>query len=198
MGTPVENVTLRVAAMSDVPRLVEISRITQGEHAARLPDDFAPHDDPVCASVYPDILGGKIDGQIVVAERGGEILGHSGFYILPYPAPENRHDKVATILDLSLDPLARGEGIGARLLNHAIDAATSEGATRVHAQVWRDNPASQALFTQHGFDACHTEFRHRVAPALPGPPPQNQPVSQAWAWLGAAIVIALVAYIASA
>lgn len=187
--------TVRTAGMADLPRLVALSRITQTEHAARLPDHFSEHDDPFSTQIYRRILKGELEGAIFVATRGELILGHAGFHIWPFPAPENRHARVATVLDLTIDPEHRGQGLGRVLLDRLLDAARQAGATSVHAQVWRENPASAALFETSGFDRSYTEFRLGLAPALDGPPPvPGKPVWPIVTLLGLGMAAAAAAF----
>ncbi|AZQ68575.1 GNAT family N-acetyltransferase [Silicimonas algicola] len=160
---------VRPARSADVPRLVEISRITQAEHAARLPDMFSGKDDPVCARTYPDILAGRTPGAVVVAHDGARILGHAGAAIVPVEAPEQRHHRTGLILDVSVDRDARGTGVGRLLLDALADAMRGMGATDLRAQVWTGNAASESLFTAANFAPMHREFRLSLAPSLEGP-----------------------------
>ncbi len=160
---------VRPARSADVPRLVEISRITQSEHAARLPDMFSGNDDPVCARTYPDILSGRTPGAIVVAHDGERIIGHAGAAIVPVEAPERRHHRTGLILDVSVDPEVRGTGVGRLLLDALTDTMRGLGATDLRAQVWTGNAASESLFTAAQFAPMYREFRLSLAPSLDGP-----------------------------
>lgn len=54
------------------------------------------------------------------------------------------------LLLLAVDPAAQGRGIGRRLLDHFIDDARKNGASRIHLEVRDGNPAI-ALYEAAGF-----------------------------------------------
>jgi ribosomal-protein-alanine N-acetyltransferase len=57
----------------------------------------------------------------------------------------------AEILTLAVDPAARGQGLGRRLLQSAAAHAASLGAQSMFLEVGTDNPAALALYAGLGF-----------------------------------------------
>ena len=57
----------------------------------------------------------------------------------------------AELLLIAVKPLARGKGIGKRLLDHMIRAAAARGAARLHLEVRDGNPALR-LYGEKGFE----------------------------------------------
>ena len=55
------------------------------------------------------------------------------------------------LYSIVVDPARRGRGLGARLLQDAIDLATEAGAPALSLEVREDNPAALALYRAHGF-----------------------------------------------
>lgn len=58
---------------------------------------------------------------------------------------------VAYLLSMWVDPVARGRGIGAALVNDLLAWAGSLGYTKVLLDVGRENPRAQALYRSCGF-----------------------------------------------
>jgi putative acetyltransferase len=56
------------------------------------------------------------------------------------------------ILGIALLPEARGRGLGAALLQAAIDKSWSRGLTRIELAVRADNPNAKALYERFGFE----------------------------------------------
>ena len=198
MGAFGVTAAIRMATPDDLARLATLSRTTQTEHASRLPDIFDAEDTPVSVDAYSNIVKGKIDGAVLVAESDGQIVGHAGFYLMPMPATTDRHHITATVLDVSIAEGYRGQGIGRQLLDKLKSAAKDRGATDMRAQVWRGNTVSEALFDKVGFDRVFTEFRQQFEPSRAGAFDKvrnRRPTLLSWLWLviGALVVIGMFA-----
>lgn len=71
------------------------------------------------------------------------------------PLGQVRFDKDGTVMNISysLDPIARGKGLGARLLELGISKVSESNSDAViQAQVKKDNPASRKIFINLGFN----------------------------------------------
>ncbi len=60
----------------------------------------------------------------------------------------------AEVLTLAVDPAARRQGLGRRLVAAFLDAARARQATRAFLEVAADNDAALALYLQAGFAIC--------------------------------------------
>lgn len=87
-----------------------------------------------------DHLLAVVDGAIAGYVR----LGH------PTPLPASKH--VTEIRGLAVDPVHRNKGIGAALVQAAIDEATRRGAHKVSLRVMGGNPTAQRLYKRMGFE----------------------------------------------
>lgn len=65
------------------------------------------------------------------------------------------------VLGLALLPEARGRGLGAKLLQAAIDKSWARGLTRIELAVRVDNLKAKALYEQFGFE--HEGFIRRAS-----------------------------------
>ena len=68
-------------------------------------------------------------------------------------------------LGIGLLPEARGQGIGARLLEAAIGRARRRGIEKIELQVYASNRRARAVFRRHGF---RVEGRRRRGRKLDG------------------------------
>jgi ribosomal-protein-alanine N-acetyltransferase len=59
----------------------------------------------------------------------------------------------AELLLLAVSPTSRRRGVGRRLLEHFVERAISDGATRVHLEVRDGNPAIE-MYRSAGFEAA--------------------------------------------
>lgn len=78
--------------------------------------------------------GGQVVGWCDILPQGGESCAHVG------------------VLGMGLLPHARHRGIGARLLQAAIDAAWAQGLARIELSVRAGNANARALYRRHGFE----------------------------------------------
>jgi ribosomal-protein-alanine N-acetyltransferase len=78
----------------------------------------------------------------LVAEVAGEVAG----YLLAWRTPDQLH-----ILNVAVDPARRRDGIGALLLQRAIDEARRGGMHEVTLEVRRTNLAARAMYRAFGF-----------------------------------------------
>jgi ribosomal-protein-alanine N-acetyltransferase len=80
--------------------------------------------------------------QTLAAEAEGEIVG---FVMVRVAVGE------AEILTLAVDPARRRQGLGAALVDGALETARRAGAHAVFLEVATDNPAAIALYGKLGF-----------------------------------------------
>ncbi len=105
--------------------------------AARLADLHAgAFSAPWDAAAFEALLGQA--GVVAIEAR-------EGFILLRAVADE------AEILTLAVDPVARRQGLGARLVQQGATAAAALGATRLFLEVADDNLPALALYTRAGF-----------------------------------------------
>ncbi|SCX73155.1 GNAT family N-acetyltransferase [Variovorax sp. EL159] len=91
----------------------------------------------VIASGFPHFVA--VDGDKVIGWCDmSPVFGHSRVHI--------------GVLGIALLPEARGQGLGGRLLQAAIDKAWSRGLTRIELSVRTDNLNAKALYERLGFE----------------------------------------------
>jgi len=95
------------------------------------------------------------DSQVVVADRGGEVIGFIAFHALP----RFEHDDVIVrILALVVDAGARERGLGRELMAEAERFARERGAAFVEVTAGRHRPEARHLYETLGYDASVTAY----------------------------------------
>jgi ribosomal protein S18 acetylase RimI-like enzyme len=144
--------TIRPALPKDLP---SIGRL--GALLVRMHHDFDPQRflaaTPHTEQGYARFLGTQIDEPsaiVLVAERGGEVLGYSyaGMEGLDYMALRG---PCGALYDIIVDPAHRGRGVGRLLLDATITALEARGAPRVVLSTAERNEGAQRLFANAGF-----------------------------------------------
>jgi ribosomal protein S18 acetylase RimI-like enzyme len=127
-------VLLRRATAADVPRLTEVVRAAYAHYVVRLGGPPRPMTDD-----YAEVVRTH---RVVVAERGGEILGlivlgvsEEGFFV----------DNVA------VDPSHQGVGVGKALLEHAESAARDADFDSIYLYTHERMDDNLALYSRIGY-----------------------------------------------
>jgi GNAT superfamily N-acetyltransferase len=95
------------------------------------------------------------DSHVVVADRGGEVIGFIAFHALP----RFEHDDVVVrILALVVDAGARERGLGHDLMAEAERFARERGAAFVEVTAGRHRPEARHLYESLGYDASVTAY----------------------------------------
>lgn len=120
------NLTLRPAVLADLPRLVEIQRLSP-EAAQWTEQD------------YRQLLMGTRAARCVAAELLGEL---AGFLVFQRPASDQ-----VEILNLAVYPARRRRGVGKLLLDHVLGL----GAAEIFLEVRAGNEPALAFYRRAGF-----------------------------------------------
>ena len=115
------------------PGLMQMPHASEEQQRARLADSLAP---------------GKAD-LLLVAERGGELVGSAGMHPVG-PSPRRRH---VMAIGISVRADAQGQGVGSALMQAMCDYADRWiGLLRLELSVYVDNERAIALYRRFGFE----------------------------------------------
>jgi ribosomal protein S18 acetylase RimI-like enzyme len=139
---------LRPAKAADISALAEIFMASwQRGYPGIVPDRVLASIDLAAAR---DIIGEPGSQQAlttVVAELSGVAAG----YIQYGPDTEAADDHTGYVAALYVHPDHAGQGVGRRLLNHAIDEMSRQSRDHVRLWVFTDNERAAGLYTSAGF-----------------------------------------------
>lgn len=156
--------TIRPALPKDLPSVARL-----GAQLVRMHHDFDPERflaaTPHTEQGYARFLGTQLeepDVIVLVAERGGEVLGYSyaGLEGLDYMALRG---PCGALYDLIVDPAHRGHGVGRQLLDATLAALATRGAPRVVLSTAERNDGAQRLFAHAGFRRTMIEMTRELA-----------------------------------
>ena len=101
----------------------------------------AVYDSPWSVRVFYDELA-LANRRYIVAEEDDTIIGYGGMLIV---------ENDGHITTLAVDPEARRQRLGTRMMVALIDAALDMGVSHVTLEVRMSNEAAQALYARFGF-----------------------------------------------
>jgi ribosomal protein S18 acetylase RimI-like enzyme len=128
----------------DAARFIEATPQTQHGYASYLRSQLA----------NPDIV-------MLVAERGGEVLGYTFAGVEGYDYMELR-GPAGVLYDIVVDPEHRGHGIGQALLEATLAELKTRGAPRVLLSTAERNEVAQRLFARAGFRRTMIEMTREL------------------------------------
>ena len=160
-GTPA--VTIRPAAPADLRAVGRLGALLVRTHHDFDSKRFMPAT-PQTERGYASFLGSQLadpDVIVLVAERGGEVLGYT------YAAVEgvdymSLRGPAGVLHDIVIDPTHRGRGVGRMLLDATLTALEARGAPRVVLSTAERNEAAQRLFARAGFRRTMIEMTREL------------------------------------
>lgn len=148
--TPAVDVSVRNAFAADGEAIAAI--YNEGIEDRQATFQTRPHDPGEL-----ELKTGQLGGQLLVAERDGRVVGWAG-----WSGYDDRADYYAGIAECAVyvGRDARGQGVGAALLNGLADEASQFGVHKLVAKIFTTNEPSVAMFRRCGFREVGTHLRH--------------------------------------
>ena len=143
---------IRPAVPSDLATIGKLGELLVRTHHEFDSDRFmAPT--PGTERGYASFIGTQLDEPdviVLVAERGGEVVGYTyaGIEGTDYMSLRG---PAGALYDIVVDPAHRGHGIGQLLLDATLGALHEKGAPRVVLSTAERNEGAQRLFERAGF-----------------------------------------------
>ncbi len=152
------NITIRPARREDVARIVEL---LADDPLGATREQFA---DPLPETYYHafEAIAEDANHRLVVLEVDGRIQGTLQLSIIPYLT--YRGGRRALVEAVRISRQGRGQGLGALLVEWAIDQARSEGCHVVQLTTDRQRPEALAFYQRLGFEATHHGLKLHLSP----------------------------------
>lgn len=145
---------LRPATQNDVPALAALGRSSFTDAFGHLyrPEDLAAflhevHDEDAVAE---EIAGSECRHALAVAEDGALL----GYCKLRHPSKLRAHSTARNPLELGqlyCAAAATGQGVGAALMDWALEQARLGGHDAIHLSVYSENHGAQRFYARYGF-----------------------------------------------
>jgi len=151
--------TIDEAALTDVPQLAELLELLFSQEA-----DFQP-DRAKQERGLNLIIEAPWVGRVFAARDGDQLVG---MVLLVFTVSTAEGGPVCLLEDLVVRADHRGNGLGTRLLLHALAYADTHGYSRVTLLTDRVNEGALRLYRRHGFVASGMQvLRRSVRPGDP-------------------------------
>ncbi|MGW9439663.1 N-acetyltransferase family protein [Streptomyces sp. NPDC055607] len=148
------DIGIRIAVQDDIPAIVAMLSDDPLGATRETPDDLAPYQ-----SAYRRMRDDP-NQLLVVADRGGEVVGTLQLTIIP--GLSRRGATRSVIEGVRVHGSERGRGLGARLVEWAIDESRRQGCQLV--QLTSDSARTDAhrFYERLGFTGSHVGFKLRL------------------------------------
>jgi ribosomal protein S18 acetylase RimI-like enzyme len=143
-------ITIRPAAMNDVPRLEALLYQVHALHAEGRPDLFRPGCKKYTADQLRNILADPEHTPVFVAVADGVVAGYCFCIHQEQTAASMQPITTLYVDDLCVDEHMRGDGIGGALYRHAVAYARQHGYHNLTLNVWSCNPTAMAFYQKCG------------------------------------------------
>jgi GNAT superfamily N-acetyltransferase len=134
--------TIELADLSDIPQLVDLLNLLFTQEA-----DFRPDREKQARGLRLIIESAHV-GCIFVAHEGNDVVG---MVSLLFTISTAEGGPVCWLEDMVVRPDRRGNGLGSRLLRHAVDYARAGGFSRITLLTDRINSRAIRFYAWHDF-----------------------------------------------
>ena len=151
---------IRLAKSEDIPRLQELlEQILIVHHQAR-PDVFKSKGSKFTDSELEAVINDSKKPVFVYEDDEGRILGHLFLMIKEETENDGPLKAVKTLFidDLCVDKEARGQKLGEKLYQFALDYAKELGCYNLTLHVWNDNEGAVRFYERLGMKPRYTEM----------------------------------------
>jgi ribosomal protein S18 acetylase RimI-like enzyme len=148
-----QSINIRPAILHDINALEGLNREVQEFHVRNYPHIFKEtSSDEVKDWFRQQFKAGEI--HIFVACREIDIVGYLMLRLIRWPVNPFTHPREFAYIDqIGVTESCRGQGIGRKLMDHAIDFANTLGFDCIELDVWSKNTRAKIAFEKMGFSS---------------------------------------------
>ena len=139
--------SLRRATKADLPRILALLIDDQLGAARENPDDLVPYE------LAFDAIDGDPAHLLVVGELSGDVV--ATFQLSYLPGLSRKGSWRAQIEAVRVSEVLRGQGVGALMIQWAIDQARDRGCSLVQLTTDKSRVAAHRFYERLGFVASH-------------------------------------------
>lgn len=154
MSISKENLTIRPAANTDLPKLAEFLQILVD---AERPFDPTLKEGKIFYYNIEDLIVDKAT-EVMVVENNDEIIG-CGYAQIRSAKPYEKHELFGYLGFMFVSPEFRGKGVSGLLLDALKKWILSQGITEVRLQVYDENESAVKAYEKAGFKKLTTVMR---------------------------------------
>jgi len=133
---------IELATIDDIPDLCTLLDYLFAQEAEFEPDRAAQ------ARGLSAVISDYNVGDILLMRKSGEVIAMVN---LLYTVSTALGERVAILEDMIVSPKFQCQGVGSKLLNHAIAFAKDNGCKRITLLTDDDNIHAHRFYTEHGF-----------------------------------------------
>ncbi|MET9359982.1 GNAT family N-acetyltransferase [Streptomyces sp. NPDC006632] len=142
---------IRPATPEDIPAIVAMLADDPLGAQRESPDDLTPY------HAAFDRLAGDPNQHVVVADRGGEIVGTLQLTVIP--GLSRRGATRSVIEGVRVHGAERGSGLGTQLIEWAVDESKRQGCQLVQLTSDATRTDAHRFYERLGFEASHVGFK---------------------------------------
>ncbi|MFD7164969.1 GNAT family N-acetyltransferase [Streptomyces violascens] len=142
---------IRPALPEDIPAIVAMLADDPLGAQRESPDDLTPY------RMAYDRLAGDPNQHLVVADRGGEVVGTLQLTVIP--GLSRRGSTRSIIEGVRVHSAERGGGLGTRLIEWAVDESARQGCQLIQLTSDVTRTDAHRFYERLGFEASHVGFK---------------------------------------
>jgi GNAT superfamily N-acetyltransferase len=146
--------SVRRAAKADLPRILALLIDDQLGATRENPDDLAPYERAF------DAIDGDPAHLLVVGELNGDVV--ATFQLSYLPGLSRKGSWRAQIEAVRVSEVLRGQGVGALMIQWAIDQARDRGCSLVQLTTDKSRVAAHRFYERLGFVASHEGMKLKL------------------------------------
>ncbi|MFI6049792.1 GNAT family N-acetyltransferase [Streptomyces violascens] len=145
------DLVIRPATPQDIPAIVTMLADDPLGAQRESPDDLTPY------RTAFDRLAGDPNQHLVVADRGGEVVGTLQLTVIP--GLSRRGSTRSIIEGVRVHSAERSSGLGTRLIEWAVDESGRQGCQLVQLTSDTTRTDAHRFYERLGFEASHVGFK---------------------------------------
>ena len=154
-----KNLIIREATDDDFEKIAGIFAEELDHHITLLPERFQLADPIITSAWYHNLINnpGKL---LFVADLGGNVVGLLLLELKSSPDDPIFKPRVyASVEEVAVCERFRRQGIGRRLMDHALEWAIQLEADEIELEVWEGNLGAIALYQMLGYEVVRRKMR---------------------------------------